>query len=207
MCCDKYKRGTGNVLMKKVKVIKMKILIRKAWQIKNKFQIWSNQKWKWNDHLKTFEMGGVNNWDDEESESGRSKRVSKKMLKSPHNLSKGHRIQDGVIRKVRTYQILENRKWISPHNPSEGRRRQDRHHSWPPQRSAIQKLFIEQPAKQFRLLNGRWTKSSLTATRMMMTTRRGEGWHLVSQQVEVLADEIESLVRLQCEPLRPEIIR
>ena len=28
--CDKYKRGTGNVLMKKVKVIKMKILIRKA---------------------------------------------------------------------------------------------------------------------------------------------------------------------------------
>ena len=30
MCCDKYKRGTGNVLMKKVKVIKMKILIRKA---------------------------------------------------------------------------------------------------------------------------------------------------------------------------------
>ena len=30
MYCDKYKRGTGNVLMKKVKVIKMKILIRKA---------------------------------------------------------------------------------------------------------------------------------------------------------------------------------
>ena len=133
------------------------------------------------------------------------KEFQKKMLKSPHNLSKGHRIQDGVIRKVRTYQILENR--ILPHNPSEGRRRQDRRHSWLPQRSAFQKLFIEQPAKQFRLLNGRWTKSSLTATRMMMTTRRGEGWHLVSQQVEVLADEIESLVRLQCEPLRPEIIR
>ena len=55
-------------------------------------------------------MGGVNNWDDEKSESGRGKRVSTKMLKSPHNLSKGHRIQDGVIRKVRTYQILENRK-------------------------------------------------------------------------------------------------
>ena len=63
-----------------------------------------------NDHLKTFEMGAVNNWDDEESESGRSKRISKKMLKSPHNLSKIHRIQDGVIRKVRAYQILENRK-------------------------------------------------------------------------------------------------
>ena len=47
----------------------------------------------------------------------------------------------------------------------------------------------------------------MTATRMMMTTRRGEGWHLVSQKVEVLADEVEALVRLQCEPLRPEIIR
>ena len=42
---------------------------------------------------------------------------------------------------------------------------------------------------------------------MMMTTRRGEGGHLVSQEVEVLADEVEALVRLQCEPLRPEIMR
>ena len=32
------------------------------------------------------------------------KEFKKKMLKSPHNLSKGHRIQDGVIRKVRNYE-------------------------------------------------------------------------------------------------------
>ena len=28
--CDKYKKGTGNVLLKKVKVIMMKIMIGKA---------------------------------------------------------------------------------------------------------------------------------------------------------------------------------
>ena len=30
MYCDKYKKGTGIVLLKKVKVIKMKIMIGKA---------------------------------------------------------------------------------------------------------------------------------------------------------------------------------